>query len=123
MKACRILPLLFLSLSGAASATQTICDFHAESGSVEYHLEFIADRTGERPGQIGLIQVNEPRGLRLSGFEVLAFDRYAEKIHLVYESPGGDGVMPSFTLEGAGEEVRMTVAGQQIVGVLYCDGA
>ena len=114
MKPRRILPLLLIALSGSASATSTMCSFEAASGDLWYALQFIGY------GEVAMIQVDAPEGLRMQGYKVLEFDQRASKIHLVYVSPGGDGAMPSFTLKGAGKDVRMTVAGQEITGELDC---
>lgn len=91
-----------------------MCDFHGTKGSLTYDFEFIGY------GEIAMIQVNSPRGLRMSGYKVLEFDERTSRIHLVYTSPGGRGLMPSFTLEGTGKKVRMVVAGEQIIGELAC---
>lgn len=115
MKARRILPLLLVLLSSSASASSTMCSFEAESGDVSYGFQFIGY------GEVAAIQVDAPAGLRMPGYKILEFDQRASKIHLVYISPGGEGVMPSFTLKGAGKNVRMTMADQEITGTLYCD--
>lgn len=92
-----------------------MCSFDAASGDLWFAFQFIGY------GEVAMIQVDAPEGLRIpGGYKVIEFDERARKIHLKYVSPGGDGVMPSFTLKGAGKDVRMTIAGQQITGELYC---
>ena len=109
-----LFPLLFIASSSTALATSTMCDFHGTNGSLTYGLEFIGY------GEIAMIQINSPSGLRMSGYKVLEFDERTSKIHLVYTSPGGRGLMPSFTLEGAGKKVRMVITEKQIIGELTC---
>jgi hypothetical protein len=115
MKAHRTLPLLLIALSGSASATSTMCSFEAKKGDIWYAFQFIGY------GEVAMIQVDAPAGLRMQGYKVLEFDQRASKINLVYDSPGGEGVMPSLTLKGEGKDVRMTVDGHELIGELYCD--
>lgn len=114
MKAYRAVPLLLIALSSQALATTTMCSFEAGKGELRYAFQFIGY------GEIAMIQVDVPDGLRMRNFKILEFDERSRKIHLVYDSPGGKGVMPSFTLKGAGKNVRMKVAGQELIGELYC---
>lgn len=91
-----------------------MCSFEATNGDLWYAFQFIGY------GEVAMIQVDAPDGLRMPDYKILEFDEHARKIHLTYVSPGGEGVMPSFTLKGAGKNVRMTIAGQEITGELYC---
>ena len=91
-----------------------MCSFEATNGTLRYAFQLIGY------GEVSMIQVDAPDGLRMSGYKVLEFDERARKIHLIYVSPGGEGVMPSFTLKGTGKDVRMAVTGQEITGELYC---
>ena len=95
-----------------------MCMFYGTNGSLHCHIEFIGY------GQVAMIQFSSPQGPRsLPGgsYKVLKFDERARKVHLVYRNPGDPSLLPSFTLEGVGKKVRMSIAGQQIPGELDCD--
>ena len=62
-----------------------------------------------------------PRSRPAGSYEVLEFDERTSKINLVYRNPGDPSLPPSFTLEGAGSNVRMTIGKDRIVGKLHCD--
>ena len=101
-----------------ASATSTMCMFEGSSGSSSYSIEFIGY------GEIAMIQMNlagGPRSLPEGSYKVIEFDERNGKINLAYRNPGDPSLPPSFTLEGARKNVRMTVGKERIVGKLHCD--
>jgi hypothetical protein len=119
MKIHRVIFALFLVAAAIpASATTTMCMFEGSSDSSSYSIEFIGH------GEIGGILMslpNGPRSLPAGSYEVLEFDERKSKINLAYRNPGDPSLPPSFTLEGVGDNVRMTIGKERIVGKLDCD--
>ncbi|MDR6841466.1 hypothetical protein [Pseudoxanthomonas sacheonensis] len=119
MKIHRVISAVFLAAAAIpASATSTMCAFEGSSGSSSYSIEFIGY------GEIGAILMSLPRGPRslpAGSYKVLEFDERKSKINLAYRNPGDPSLPPSFTLEGIGNNVRMTIGKERIVGKLHCD--
>lgn len=119
MSAIRLLSVLLLATASAsASATSTLCRFNSPMDSSGYDLEFIGYN------ELAMIQVDLPKGPRSlpdGSYEVLEFDERTETIHLEYRNPGDPSLPQSFTLKGAGRNVRMSIGQEQIVGELDCD--
>jgi len=104
------LGLLTLAAAAPAVGSSTLCDF----SSKHYALEF----TGY--GEIAMIQVHRPRGLKMGPYTVLDFDERAKRVHIVHEGTSEQGGMPPFVLRGAGRTVRIEVDGTVEDGVLGC---
>ena len=119
MKIHRVIFALFLVAAAMpASATSTMCMFDGSNESSSYSIEFIGY------GEIGGILMSLPEGPRslpAGSYEVLEFDEQKSKINLAYRNPGDPSLPPSFTLEGVGNNVRMTIGEERIAGVLNCD--
>lgn len=119
MKIHRVMLAVFLAVAAIpASATSTMCLFEGSSDSSFYSIELIGY------GEIAMIQMNlagGPRNLPEGSYKVMAFDEREGRISLTYRNPGDPGLPPSFTLEGVGDNVRMTVGKERIVGKLNCD--
>lgn len=113
-----IFVLLLAAAAMPASATSTMCAFEGSSDSSFYSIEFIGY------GEIATIQMNLPEGPRTlpaGSYKVSEFDERQGKINLTYRNPGDPSLPPSFTLEGVGDNVRMTVGEERVVGELRCD--
>lgn len=119
MKIYRVISVVSLAMAAVpASATSTMCTFEGSSGSSSYSIEFIGY------GEIATIQMNlpdGPRNLPDGSYTVAEFDERKGKIDLAYRNPGDPSLPPSFTLEGVGDNVRMTIGEERIVGELNCD--
>ena len=111
------LPLLaaaFLLFPGQALATNTLCDFNGADSSGRYSLEFIGS------GEIAMIQINDPRSMRLASYVIHDFSYRERRIDMVHAGSDKPGYLPPFTLRGAGEQVVLNIAGRSIVGELTC---
>ncbi|WP_221441920.1 hypothetical protein [Luteimonas sp. MC1825] len=111
------LPLLaaaFLLFAGQAIATNTLCAFNGADQSGRYSLEFIGS------GEIAMIQVNDPRSMRLASYVVHDFSYRERRIDMVHAGSDKEGFLPAFTLKGSGENVLLSIAGRSIVGELTC---
>ena len=95
-----------------------MCMFEGSSDTSSYNIEFIGY------GEIATVQMNlpdGPRSLPAGSYRVMEFDERKSKINLAYRNPGDPSLPPSFTLDGVGDNVRMTVGKERIVGKLNCD--
>ena len=109
-----LLAAVFLLFPCHAAATNTLCDFNGTDQSGRYSFEFIG------PGEIEMIQVNEPRSMRLARYVVNDFSYRERRIDIVHAGSDKQGFLPAFTLKGAGEHVLLSIAGRRIVGELTC---
>ncbi|MBD7987438.1 hypothetical protein H9645_05290 [Luteimonas sp. Sa2BVA3] len=114
MKRLPQLAAAFLLLPGQALATNTLCDFDGADKSGRYSFEFIGS------GEIAMIQVNEPRSMRLASYDVHDFSYRERRVHIVHAGSDKQGFLPAFTLKGSGEHVLLSIAGRSIVGELTC---
>lgn len=103
-----------LLFCGQALATNTLCDFNAADESDRYSFEFIG------AGETAMIQVNEPRSMRLASYVIHDFSYFGRRVDVVHAGSGETGVLPAFTLRGAGEHVLLDIAGRSLVGALTC---
>ena len=104
------LGLLTLAAAAPAVGSSTLCDFSSE----HYALEFIGY------GEIAMILVRRPLGLKMGPYTVLDFDERAKRVHIVHEGMSERGGMPPFVLRSAGRTVRIEVDGTAENGVLGC---
>jgi len=111
------LPLLaaaYLLLPCQVLATNTLCDFNGADQSDRYSFEFIGS------GEIAMIQVNEPRHMRLGSYTVHDFSYRDRRIDMMHVGSEQSGYLPAFSLRGSGDHVVLTIAGRGIVGELTC---
>lgn len=98
-----------------AGATHTICDFISDDAGQTYAFEFIGAGSS-----VTMIQVNAPRGARLGRYHVETLDPRARRLRMTHAGAQGDATLPSFALEGQGDDVRLRFAGRDVGGALYC---
>ena len=113
-----IFALLLAATAMPVSATSTMCAFEGSGGSSSYSIELIGY------GEIETIQMNlpaGPRSLPAGSYKILEFDKEKGRINLAYRNPGDPSLPPSFTLEGMGKNVHLTVGEERIAGELHCD--
>lgn len=109
--------LLLATAATSAAATSTMCRFSRPADAPLSGFEFLGY------GEVQQILFHTPQGPRSlphGSYEVLEFDEPASRIHLVYRNPGDPGLPPDFTLEGAGDTVRVSIDGVQFTGELSC---
>lgn len=95
-------------------ATNTLCDFTGSDDAGGYSFELVGT------GEIAMIQVNEPRAMRLGTYEVREFNYRKRRIDLVHTGSGKTGVLPPFTLRGIGDNVLLIIGNRSIKGGLRC---
>jgi len=112
----RLSPLAGASLLFAAQAmaTNTLCDFNGADQSGRYAFEFIGS------GELAMIQVNDPRSMRLASYVVHDFSYRERRIDMVHAGSDREGLLPAFTLKGSRENVLLNIAGRSTVGELTC---
>lgn len=67
-----------------------------------------------------MIQVNDPRSMRLADYAVHDFSYRELRIDMVHAGSDQPGFLPAFTLRGAAEHVLLSIEGRDIVGELTC---
>ncbi|MGY0613462.1 hypothetical protein ACW7G5_14695 [Luteimonas sp. A501] len=105
---------MILLLSGQVLATNTLCDFNGADDSDRYSFEFIGS------GEIAMIQVNEPRSMRVASYVVRDFSYRERRIDIVHAGSDRKGFLPAFTLSGTGNNVVLSLGGRKVVGELTC---
>lgn len=106
--------VLILLLPTRVMATSTMCDFYGADESSRYSFEFIGH------GEIAMIQVNEPRSMRVASYKVRDFNYRERRIDIVHEGSDKPGFLPAFTLRGSGNRVMLRIGGREIAGELVC---